>query len=97
MRKINKAKAKVSLLIAQLASFSEDPNPESTKSDPILDIFAEASVDKVSKLITNLPNMTSLDYIRTAVLESCFDVITPLIVRLVNLSFAEGWLPDGLK
>jgi hypothetical protein len=38
--KINEAKVKVSLLRAQLVPFFQDPNPESTKSDPVLDVFA---------------------------------------------------------
>jgi hypothetical protein len=88
----------VLLLKAQLTPFSQDPNPESTKSDPVLDVFAEASVNEVSKLIDNLPNKTSLlDYIHTSVLKSCSDVITPLIVRLANLLFAEGQFPDRFK
>jgi hypothetical protein len=96
--KINKAKAKVSLLRAQLTPFSPEPNPALTNSDPVLDIFAEASVSEVSKLIAKLPNKTSpLDYIHTSVLKSCSDVITPLIVRLANLSFAEGRFPDRFK
>jgi hypothetical protein len=44
--KINKAKAKVLLLRAQLAPFSQDPNPESTKSDPVLDVIAESPVSE---------------------------------------------------
>jgi hypothetical protein len=94
--KINKAKAKVSLLRAQLAPFTL--NQLIRTSDTLLDILAETSVSEVSKLITNLSNKTSpLDYIHTSVLKSCSDVIAPLIVHLANLSFREGRFPDRFK
>ena len=86
------------MLKAQLAPFSQDQNPESTKNDRVLDVFAEASVNEVSKLIANLPNKTSpLNYSHKLMLKSCSDVITPLIVHLANLSFTEGQFPDRFK
>jgi hypothetical protein len=45
-----------------------------------------------------LPNKSSpLDYIHTSVLKSCSDVLSPLIARLANLSFAEGRFPNQFK
>src|SRR6478609_4973304 len=70
------------------------PNP----TDPCLDVLAETFVAEVSKLIARLANKSSpLDYIHTSVLKSCSDVMSPLITRLANLSFAEGRFPDQFK
>jgi len=60
-----------------------------------LELFTETSEAEVSKLIARLPNKSSpLDYIHTSLLKSCSDVLTPLIVHLVNLSFTEGHFPS---
>src|SRR5688572_9802013 len=84
----------VSLLRAQLLPFSQDPNPDSTNSDLVLNVFDEASVAEVSKLIAKLLNMTSpLDYIHMSVLKSCSDVMAPLIVHWLTFhSQKEGLL-----
>jgi hypothetical protein len=55
-------------------------------------------VSEVSKLIAKLQNKTSpLDYIHASVLKSCSDIISPIVVHLANLSFAEGCFPDRFK
>jgi len=96
--KIKKAKIKVALLRSQLTPLSPKPKSDSSKSDQLFDSLTETTISEVSKLIAKLPNKTSpLDYVHTSVLKSCSDVITPLIVHLANLSFAEGRFPDGFK
>jgi hypothetical protein len=81
-----------------LQPFSQEPNPESTKNDPVLDVLTEASVNEVLKLIANLPNKTPpLDYSHTSVLKSYSNVITPLVMHMANLSFAEVRFPDRFK
>lgn len=93
--KIIKAKEKVATLQAQLLpQITTRTNP----SFSCLDQLTETSVDEVSRIITRMPNKSSpLDYIHTSVLKACSDVMSPLIARLINLSFAEGWFPDRFK
>jgi hypothetical protein len=97
VEKINKAKAKVTLLKAQLAPEMSKPLNE-TSTCPCLKLLQETTVEEVSKIISRIPNKSSpLDYIHTSVLKSCSDVFSPLIARLANLSFAEGRFPENFK
>jgi hypothetical protein len=96
--KIRNAKVKVSALKAHLTPTVPRSGTEPKNSGVLLDILAKTSDSEVSQLIARLPNKTSpLDYIHTSVLKSCSDVLTPLVVRLANLSFAEGRFPDRFK
>ena len=91
--KILNVKAKVSVLKTKLTINSKQPAVHSINTTP-LELFIETSEAEVSKLIARLANKSSpLDYIHTSHLKACSDVLTPLIVRLVNLSFAEGYFP----
>src|SRR2546426_2608170 len=96
--KISKAKAKISVLRAQLTSTPPTLPSGTSNSAPLLDILDKTTEYEVSKLIAKLSNKTSpLDYIHTSVLKSCSVVLTPLIVHLGNLSFEEGRFPDQFK
>lgn len=68
--KINKAKAKISLLKSQLM-----PNTNALRSNAIFESLVETTEAEVSKVIARLPNKSSpLDYIHTSVLKTCSDV-----------------------
>ena len=74
------------------------PTVEHQPTDKCLNHLSPVSVDEVLKLFSCLPNKTSpLDYLHTAVLKSCSDVMAPLICRLANLSFADGVFPTCFK
>ena len=82
----------------QLDSNLQQIQTENNRTGPQFDSLVEVSVAEVSRLITRLPNKSSpLDYLHTSVLKSCSDVISPLITRLANLSFAEGQFPSQFK
>ena len=96
--KIVKAKAKVAMMRAQLAPNLSQVQFATDNNDQCLDVLAETTIAEVSKLIARLPNKSSpLDYLHTSVLKACSDVLSPIITRLANLSFAEGRFPDRFK
>ena len=96
--KIVKAKTKIAGLRAHLNPSLQPTQEDVIASDSCLHYLAETSVAEVSKLVAKLPNKSSpLDYLHTSVIKSCSKVISPLIVRLANLTFAEGYFPDQFK
>ena len=96
--KIAKAKLKIGMLRAQLNPTHQPQQTDTVDSNTCLDVLPETSMAEVSKLVKQLPNKSSpLDYIHTSIIKACSDVISPLIVRLANLSFNEGHFPDQFK
>ena len=92
--KIRNAKAKITKVKLQL-----EPNTNILQPNEIhLDTLVETSEAEVSKVIPRLTNKSSpLDNIHISVVKACADVLSPLITRLVNLSFVEGRFPDRFK
>jgi hypothetical protein len=56
------------------------------------------SADEVAKFIRSMPAKSSpVDAIPTSIIKSCVDVFSPLIARLIALSFQEGIFPSRYK
>ena len=96
---INKiAKVKSAICAAKALRTSSTTNVLPAAVAPPLFTLTPTTLTEVSKVIARLPNKTSpLDYLHISILKSCADVIAPLIVHLVNLSFTEGRFPDSFK
>ena len=60
--------------------------------------FQTLTIDDVLKIVRNMPDKTcSLDPIPTNLVKSCTDVLSPLLLRIVNVSFTFGVFPDVCK
>ena len=54
------------------------------------------TLPEVEKLLSSMPAKTSpIDVVPTTLLKKCMDIFAPVIVRLANISFAEGKFPTS--
>jgi len=94
--KIQKAKEAIK---TQLSSHGTQPLQFDTAfAGSPLDDLQPPTEDKVRRLISTMPNKSSLvDSIPTSVIKSCYDVFALLIAHLAKLSFSEGKFPSRYK
>lgn len=95
--KVARVRSSVDAMRKQLhLSSSEDIS--ACEGDSLFSSLEPVTHTEVSNLLMRLPNKTSpLDYVHTSVLKSCSAVFAPLIARLANLSFSEGYFPAQFK
>ena len=63
-----------------------------------LDDLTHVSDDEVRKILTEMPAKSSpMDFIPSSMLKSCSPVFTPIIARLANLSFKDGFFPYHIQ
>jgi hypothetical protein len=64
----------------------------------VFNSFSPVSETEMCKIISKVPNKTSsLDPMPTWLLKECSDIMTPIIVSLVNNSFMRGCFPAVLR
>ena len=80
----------------QNPSFPLDPDP--VFEGPCLNNFDEVTEEEVTKIIkAAAPKSCSLDPVPTKLVKECLDVLAPLITRIINQSFADGYVPKSFK
>ena len=63
-----------------------------------LNVLEPVSVEEVVKLVRAMQSKSSpRDILPTSLLKSCIDVIASAIAHITNLSFQDGYFPDGFK
>ena len=73
------------------------PIPESFDGELFTD-FRPVSEEDVAKIIKSSPSKScSLDPIPTQLLKQCLDILIPIITRIVNQSFEQGYVPHAFK
>ena len=64
----------------------------------LLTTFEPTNHDEVRKLIKESPNKSSsIDPIPTWLVKSCLEILVPVITLVINMSLAEGEMPENLK
>ena len=77
---------------------SRDPHEEDTVGAPKFNTLKLTSVEELKKLITSGNSKScAMDPIPTSLLKECLDCLLPVIVKIVNYSFATNTFPDALK
>ena len=87
-------------LPASLSSLSHPVNITSPDCSPIpvLDSFDPTTEQELRKIIMSTKStQCSLDPVPTKLLKDCIDVLLPILTKIVNLSLANGVMPDCLK
>ena len=70
----------------------------SSKENVVMSSFNEIDLDDLQKSMLGLSKkFCSLDPAPISVLSSCFDLLYPLILKIVNLSLSTGEFPSPLK
>ena len=60
--------------------------------------FSPLSEEEVSKLIKDsAPKTSCLDPVPSKLVKECLDVLVPIITRIINQSFADGYVPKSFK
>ena len=63
-----------------------------------LESFNQISISKLTKMISEMNNKScSMDPMPTQLVKSCKDLLFPIILKIINLCFAESYFPDSLK
>ena len=95
--KILKIRTSISLILQFLpASFIVQCIRRHTGSS--LNVLASFSIEEVVKLVTAMQSKSSpMDILPTSFLKSCINVIATAIAHMINLSFLEGYFPDGFQ
>jgi len=77
---------------------SHGTQPLQTVAGSFLDDFQPPTKDEVRRLISTMPNKSSLvDCLPTSVMKSCSGVFAPLTAHQAKLSFSEGKFPSRYK
>ena len=67
-------------------------------SPPNIIVFGKVSENAVDKIIkTSLTKSCLLDSWPTFHIKECIDMLLPTLIKLVNCSFNEGYIPDAFK
>ena len=81
-------------------SFTPDDsfNLENTRDVPQFSAFTPLTLEKTVKLITASANKTcSLDPIPTCLVKACAVELSPVIMKIINLSMDQGCMPKVFK
>ena len=89
---------KIQKIRESFPSASVDPHEVDNTGVPMLNTLQPTSVEELRKLICSGNTKSCLlDPIPTSLLKECLDVLLPILVRIVNLSFASNTFPKALK
>ena len=82
----------------QSNSTPTSPHIPCPHTPPQFDVFRPASIDEISKLISQSPDThCDLDPIPSTLLKECMSALLPTITNIINLSLASGVFPDQFK
>ena len=82
----------------QSNSTPTSPHIPCPHTPPQFDVFRPASIDEISKLISQSPEThCDLDPIPSTLLKKCMSALLPTITKIINLSLASGVFLDQFK
>ena len=71
---------------------------EIVRTDLVFDEFVPVPESQVVRIITNSRSATcGLDPLPTCLVKKCVLELSPIITRIINMSFQEGYFPNRLK
>ena len=77
---------------------TQDPHAEDIVGAPTFSMLKPTTVEELKKLISSGNSKScALDPIPTSLLKECLDCLLPVIVKIVNTSFATNTFPNTLK
>jgi hypothetical protein len=77
-------------------SFPLDPDPPFDGS--CFTDFTSVTEEEITKIIkSSAPKTCCLDPVPTKLVKECLDILVPLITRIINHSFADGYVPKSFK
>jgi hypothetical protein len=78
------------------SNFPLDPDPHFAGSS--FDNFDPVTEDHLAKIINSSASKSCcLDPVPTSLVKDCLDILIPLIARIVNQSFEQGYVPQPFK